>query len=807
MRTVMTDVSHAVRVMVKRPGLSMLVILTLALGLGANATIFATIDALVLRPFTLPDVDRVVMIGETAPDSGARARETVSPANFLDWRKESKTFERMAAFVWWDVNLAGSDEAERVQGFFISADFFPVIGAQPALGRAFTADEETHGRHRRAIISDGLWRRRFGADPAILGRTLLLDAEPHEVIGVMPPGFAFPTGADIWAPLSFDAATATSRTSRYLSVVGKLAPGRTLEDAKAEMAVVAARLEQQYPEANRGRGARVVTVLTGMRDEGLSPILSLWQASAGFILLIACANIANLMLARGAERQREIALRVALGASRGRVIRGLLAESGVLAAAAVPGAIAVAWIGIALIRVNLPARLVRFVDGWHDMDVDLRLIAFTALLAAVAAVIFGMIPALKASRPHLGETLKEGSRGATAGPRSQRLRRVLVVAEIALTLPLLVASGLAAIGTQRFLHGSQGYEPDGILTMRAVLPDGRYIESETRRRFVEDALASLSALPGVEAAAVSNAIPSGANNSSRAIEVEGQPNADPANPPRMDYRAVTPVFFDTMRIPLVLGRRFAETDTADSQPVVILSESAAKRYFPGSDPIGRRLRFGTGPWQTIVGVSGDVIHDWFVRRNYPTVYRPYAQGPTSQLAFAIRASGNLSSLGREATVAVRRIDAAQPVFDVMTMRELLHERTIGLQYVAAIMAIFGGLALVLAAVGVYSLMAFMVTQRTHEIGVRIALGASRRDVLHLAVGQAARLTTVGVAAGLALSVALSRLMEAGLLGVVSSDARVSLGFAAVLIASALAAGYLPARRATAIDPMTAMRAN
>jgi putative ABC transport system permease protein len=807
MRTLMTDVTHAMRMMIKRPALTGLVVLTLALGMGANATIFETIDALVLRPFDFPNLDRIVMIAETEPGSTyGGAQEAVSPANFLDWKKEAKTVDQIAGFEWWDVNLAGNNDAERVQGAFVSASFFTIMGVQPALGRAFTTDEETQGRHRLAILSDGLWRRRFGGDPAIVGRTLLLDAEPYEVVGVMPHGFVFPNGADVWAPLSFSAKTAANRTARYISVVATLAPGRSLDDAKVEMAVIAGRLEKQYPEANRSHGAKVVTLLAGMRDEGLGPILSLWQASAALILLIACANIANLLLARGAERQREIAVRVALGASRSRVVRGLLTESLALAVASVPAAIAVAWIGITLIRANLPPRLLQFVPGWQDMDVDLRLIAFTALLGAAASVIFGLMPALQTSRPQLGETLKDGGRSTTAAPRRQRLQRALVVAEVALTLPLLVASSLAAIGTQRFLSGSQGYDPDGLLTMRAVLPDTKYAEPQHRRQFVEELLAGVATLPGVERAAVSNAMPSISGSASRPIEIEGQPAADPANPPTVDYRAVTSGYFDTMRIPIVAGRRFDDTDRSDTMQVVIVSEATVNRFFPGRDPIGKRLRFGSGEWQTVVGVSGDVIQDWFSRRNQPTVYRPYVQAPTGNLAIALRAPSGLATLGAAATSVVRRIDPAQPVFDVRTMRVVLHEKTIGLQYVAVIMAVFAGLALVLAVVGVYSVMAFMVTQRTHEIGVRIALGASRGDVLRLAVAQAARMTAIGVVLGFALSLALGRLMEAGLLGIVSSDARISVLFAMVLIASALLAGYLPARRATGIDPMIAMRA-
>ncbi|MEP6915667.1 MAG: ABC transporter permease, partial [Acidobacteriota bacterium] len=796
---------YALRSLWKRPGVSALVVLTLAIGIGANAAIFEMIDALVLRPFAMPDVERIAMVAEASPASGADSRETVSPANFLDWKNQADTFERLAAFEWWDVNLAGGDEPERVAGFNVSADFFPVLGVQPALGRMFTADEETPGRHRRAVLGYGLWQRRFGGDRAVLGRTVLLDTEPYEIVGVAPRGFDFPMGSQIWAPLSLDAAAAARRNARYLSVIGRLAPGRTLDDAKAQMAVIADRLAQQYPEANREHTARVSTLLHGMRDQGLGPMLSLSQASAVFVLLIACANIANLLLARGAERQRDIAVRLAIGASRARLVRELLLESVILALAAVPAAIGVAWLGIWLIRINMPPRLLRFVTGWDHLDVDGRLIAFTAMLAVGTAIVFGILPALQASRPRLADALKEGGRSTTAGRHRQRLRRILVVAEIALSLPLLVASGLSIIGANRFLHGPQGYDPDGLLTLRAVLPDARYSDAGARRRFSADVVDRLSQIPDVQSAAATNNIPSGSSNTTRSIEIDGRPAPDPANPPTVDYRTVTPGFFDTMRIAVPQGRAFTSADREDAAAVAIVTASMAEKYFPGIDPLGRRIKLGGGAWITIVGVSHDVIHDWFDHRRYPTVYRPFAQSPGSNVAFVLRAAGDPGVLTAAAGRAVRTVDPSQPVFDVMTMRELLYEKTVGLQYIAAIMGVFAVLALGLAVVGVYSLMAFMVAQRTHEIGVRIALGASRGDVMRLAVGQAARLTCAGAMIGLVLASALGRLMEAGLLGIVSSDARVSFGFAAMLVLSALAAGYLPARRATAIDPIVALR--
>ena len=805
MRSLVSEIRQAIRTMTKRPALSLVVILTLALGLSANATIFEVIDALILRPFTLADVDRLVLIAETGPEFTLDKQETVSPANFADWKKQTDAFEHLAAFDWWEVNLASDEEAERVAGFRVTANFFDTLGVQPALGRAFTASEETQGNHRRVILSHGLWQRRFAADPGILGRAILIDAVPHEVVGVAPAGFNFPLGSDVWAPLALTPREAQARGSRYLTVIGRLARGKSVDEADAQVAVVAERLAQQYPADNKSHGAKVTTLVEGMRDQGLGPIVLLWQASAVFVLLIACANIANLLLVRGAERQRELAIRAALGSSRLRMMRELFVESLVLAAAAVPVSLALAWLGIHLIRVNLPARLVRFVDGWQSMDVDGRLIFFTLALATATALVFGLLPALRASRPELVETLKDGSRGATAGRNRQWVRRALVAGQVALALPLLVASTLTAMGAQRFLHGAQGYEPDGLLTMQAQLPSAVYQDLESRRRFVDNVSAKLRELPGVESVGISNVLPTSGGNAGRAITIEGAPPVDPANPPTVDYRAVTPTFLEAMRIPVLRGRGITATDLESAQPVVVISQSLANRHFANTDPIGKRVKLGDSAWFTVVGVCGDVIHNWFGRRNAPTAYRPYAQAPSLNLNFAIRATGDLTALTRPAQAAVRAVDSALPVFLAMPMQEALAERTTGLQYVAAIMAVFGAIALVLAVVGVYSLMAFVVAQRTHEIGVRIALGATRGNVLSLTVRQSAAMALWGVAIGLVLSFGVGKALGSMLAGVISGDWRVTFGLAAVLLGSAVAAGYVPGRRATGIDPIIALR--
>lgn len=801
MSDVFKEIQYSFRALLKRPLLTLTITTTLALGLGANAAIFNLIDRLVLRPYPLDDPDSVVLLTETAPNLEFR-KEAVSPANFYDWRAEAHTLDFLSAYAWWDANLVDRGDPERLPGFRITSGFFEALSVRPVLGRTFVRDDETFGRHHVAIISDALWKRRFGADPSVIGRSVILDGEPHTIIGVMPPRFAFPDGSQIWAPVSFDPKSAPSRTARYFTPIGRIKQGLTLEAVQSEMSVLAARLTREYPDANRDHGVRVYTLTRGMLDEGTGPLLSLWQASAMIVLLIACANIANLLLARAAERRHEVGVRIALGASRGRIVRESLIESALLALIAVPPALGFAWLSLYAIRVSMPANILRFVPGFESLGPDIRLVSFTIGIAAITTCIFGLLPALQSARAPVTETLKEGGRTSTG---RQTLRRAIVILEMSIALPLLVAAGLGVSGTQRFLTGPQGYDPDGLLTMKLILPDRTYPDGAARRLFVAKATDALQRMGGVEQVVAINNMPTSGGNSSRAIEIDGHPPADRNNLPSVDFRAATVGYFSALRIPLLRGRDFTPADREDSQPVVIVSDSMARKFWPNEDPIGRRLKARNGAWLTVVGVSGDVIHDWFNRRNSPAMYVPLSQAPSDYLCIVLRTTGDPSAAAPAARRALLTIDPDQPVFDVMTMRRALHERTIGLQYLAAIMTAFAAIALLLATVGLYALITYLVAQRRHEIGVRMALGASSRDVVRLTVGQAFRMILVGTTIGLGLSVGLNRFMQAGMLGIADSDARIFIAFAAILIAASLLAGYLPARRAAAIDPMTALR--
>jgi putative ABC transport system permease protein len=795
------DLRYAFKILRRSPGFTFFAVLTIALGLGANAAIFNLIDRLVFHPLPFADRGRVVMLAETGPGLEFR-KESISPANFLDWRQQADTMTQLTASAWWDANLLEKNDPERVQGARVSADYFDTLGVRPVLGRGFVKDDETFGRHHVVVLGDELWKRRFDGDPAMVGRSITIDGTPYQVVGIAPPRFAFPDGAALWAPLAFDPKTAPRRDTRYLTVFGRIALGRAFADVQSQMNVIATRLAQQYPDANRDHGAQVYLLDDGWLDEGTGTILSLWQASAFVVLLIACANIANLLLARAAERKREIAVRLALGASRSRVVRELLTESTLLALLSVGPAVGVAWLALYVIRIAMPANIIRFVPGWETLGPDLRLLGFTLGLALATACIFGVLPAVQAARGKVSDALKEGGRSATG---RQLLRRSIVVGEIAIALPLLVVAGLGVIGTNRFLNGPQGYDPDRLLTMKIVLPGRLYPDDPARRAFVERAEREVAAVPGVSHAAIVNNPPASGGSASRTIEIDGHPNADPKNPPAVEYRVVTDGFFATLGVPLVKGRTFNTGDRDQSTAAAIVSESMARKFWPGEDPIGRRLKV-RDTWLTVVGVSGDIIHDWFLRRNAPTLYCPISQSPSDYFGVMVRTAGDPGALAAGVRQALLRVDPNQPVFEMMTMRRQLSERTIGLQYLSAIMASFAALALLLAAVGLYAVIAYLIAQRRHEIGLRIALGASSNDVLRLTIGQALRLTLIGTAIGLAISVALSRLMEAALLGIASHDVRVFAAFAGILMAAALLAGYIPARRAASIDPMIALRA-
>jgi len=803
------DVRFALRSIAKNPGVSLLMIGTLAVGLAANGIIFNVLDAMVLRPFAYPNTSRLVRLYETGPGTDSIDRENVSPANLLDWRAQAKgAVAEMIAIDEWETSLRTDGASVHVELAAVSPGFFEAIGVAPAAGRAFVPEEAQKGQDRRLILSDALWRRSFGGQPMV-GRTVTLNTEPYEVVGIAPPRFQFPNGAQGWVPLVLPAASEARRDQHGLAVLGRLADGRTAAQARAELAVAAGRIEKEHPQTNTGRGVAVASFNLGFGDPVLPDILAIWQAAAVLVMLIASVNVANLILARGAERQREMALRLALGAGRGRILRQLLTEGVVTAMAAAALSVPLVALGSRAMRDPMPAELLRYLPGWEHLGADWRTLAFTGVLAVLAAAVFSMIPARRAWAASLSDVLHDGGRGTTVGGPRQRGRNALVVFQMAAALVLMATAGLAVRSARDLLRGPQGYDPDRLLTFEVRLSDHTYAEPARRLTFVRDVRERLGRLPGVTDVTTANVLPARNGNNWQGVEVEGQPLAKNADPPSVDARWVEPNYFATMRLPVLQGRGIEEADVETSQPVVVVSRSFAQKFWPGQDAIGRRFRTvdpaSETPWLTVVGISGDVVHQWVMRRNHPTMYRPMRQEPRLRLAFAIRTTGDPDALIPAVGRALKDVDPDQPADDVMSMRRAIKRGTIGIQYVAGIMSAFGVLALVLALSGVYGILSYRVSLRTTEIGVRMALGATRRDVLALTLGQAARLSAIGLAAGAALAFAMARVLSSTLRGAVASDPAMVGMTTVVLALAALVAAWVPSRRAIAIEPAMALR--
>jgi putative ABC transport system permease protein len=804
------DARFALRTLVKRRGASVLLVSTLALGLAANAVIFNVLDAVVLRAFSFPNQERLVRVHETGREFNGIDLSNVAPANLLDWQAQTTgAFSDLVGLLWWDASLRGRESAERIQGYRVGPTFFEAIGVAPIAGRGFLAEEAREGQHRVAVLGHALWQRVYGGEP-VVGKTITIDTEPYVVVGIAPPAFQFPEGAEVWAPLVLPEPAKAERDKHYLSVMGRLAPGRTRAEGQAALAVVAERLEREHPKTNTARGVSAPTFRMGFGDPVLPQILVIWQAAAALVLLIACINVANLILAQSAERGRELSLRIALGAGPARVARQLLTEGVLLA---IGGAIlAMPLVGLAgrVMRESMPAEIARFVPGWDQLGADWRSLLFSVLVAVVAAFVFSAIPAWRAARLDLNTALREGGRSVTEGGRRQVGRNILVVGQLAAALALLVAAGDAGRSARALIDGPQGYEPKGVLAFELTLSDARYSEAGKQRGFTRDLLDRLAELPGVTSVSATNSLPGRNGYTTRGIAIEGQPPIAPgADPPQVEARVATPGLFATLRLPLLQGRFLEEADKEEGREVAVVSRSFAERFWPGQDPLGKRFRMAEGdkdtPWLAVVGVTGDVIHQWIMRRNEPTFYRPLAQAPTQYLTFALRTDGDPDALASAVKRALASVDPDQPAYQLKSLPRSIRQSTIGLQYIAGIMVAFGVLALVLAIGGVYGVMSYRVSRRTLEIGVRMALGATHGDVLRLTLGQALRLSAVGLVLGSGLGWAASRALAGVLRGAVTTDPRVLAAGVVLLGTAALVAAWIPSRRALAVDPARALR--
>jgi predicted permease len=800
------DVRYGLRMLRKSPGFTTVAVLTLALGIGANTYIFSVVDALLLRPFEFPDPSRIVALWERVPASGVQRNE-LSPANFLDWQAQNQVFDHIAAQDWWDANLGGVDRPEHLHGFRVTPDYFAALEAQPILGRAFLPDEGTPGKDHVAVLSYSLWRDHFGADPSIVGRAIVLNSTSYVVAGVMGPNFNYPSGAQVWAVLAFTPSEETYRAAHYLHGVAHLRSGLTLAQAQAEMSALAARLAQRFPQTNTGRSVNVEPLMESEVGQTRAPLIVMLVA-VGLVLLIACANISNLLLARAGSRQRETAVRAALGASRSRLVWQSLVESLLLALLGGGLGVLFAFLCLRAQLIRVPPQLAVLITGWDKMAVNGPVLLFTLTLSLGTGFIFGLLPAFGVSRLNVNSSLKESSPGTGHGHRRGFLRKALVVSEVAVSLVLLATAGLMMKSFLLLEHVSPGFNSGNVVTMFLTLPKTKYTSNAQVTGFYDQLIERVRNLPGVQAAAVTNILPLGSMNSTSTIRIEGMPEPKPGEEPEANFRCVSNSYFQAMQIPILRGRAFSSVNSADGQPVVAVNEAFAARYWPKEDAVGKRIRFSgplaEQPWQTVVAVVGNLRNRLDVPPS-PEMYFPVSQHPENTMALVVRSGSDPRNLIEAIRGRVAALDHDLPVFDVMTVDDLRSVSLVAQRIGGTLMATFAAFALVLAATGLFGLIAYTVSERMHEIGLRMALGATPLEILRLVVGRGMMLVLVGLIAGLPLALGLGRAVSTLLYGVRPDDFATFAVVGFVLSAVALAACYVPARRAMRVDPLAALR--
>jgi predicted permease len=807
MQSFWQDLRYGARMLLKKPSFTAIAVITLALGIGANTAIFSVVNRVLLFRLPYKDAGRLVMAWGSNPQQGLDI-DMVSPADLADWRAQNTVFKDLAATDDAPYNLTGMGEPESLFGYSLAANFFQVAGVQSALGRVFTPEEDRAGAPGVVILSHRLWQRRFGSDPKAIGRSVTLNGNPYTIIGVMPAGFQFPQRSELWTPLklnSLSANQANNRNFRYLRVMGRLKPGGTLEQAQMEMSRIAQRLAEQHPDTNTGEGVKIVS-LQEQYSGDIKPTLLALLGAVGFTLLIACANVANLLLARAAARQREIAVRTALGAWRGRIVRQLLTESVLLALiGGALGLLLTVWSANLLVAL-FPNEVANLnIPVVEEIPIDGRVLGFSLLISLLTGGIFGLAPAWQASKPDLSQSLKESGASATAGVSGRRMRGLLVVSEMALAVLLLIGAGLMIKSFWRLLQGDLGLNPKNVLTMEVLLSPQKYSDGRQQRAFLQGVMQRIENLPGVEQAGATNFLPLTGFWGNVSFSIEGRPAPRPNEESSADNRVVTERYFRTMGIRLLRGREFDERDREGATPVVIINETMARRYWPNEDPVGARINLGQGNKPEIIGVVNDVKSFGLEEQTHPDIYRPFAQAQFSLIAFAVRTSGDPLGLVAAVKNAIYAVDKDQPVFKVITMEKLSAE-SITLRRVS--MLLIGGLsalALILAAIGVYGVMSYTISQQRREIGLRMALGAQANDVLKLVISQGMKPALVGMIIGLLASFALTRLIKNLLFGVSATDPATFVLISILLGGVALMACWIPAQRATKIDPMIALR--
>jgi putative ABC transport system permease protein len=811
MQTLWQDLRYGARMLVKQQGFTLIAVVTLALGVGANTAIFSVINAVLLEPLPYKDADRLVTVWENNRRRGNDQRNVVNPANFMDWKEQNNVFADLAAFIDVSAILTSDGEPEELPAQLATPNLFSLLGAEAILGRAFSPDDGQPNAPRVTVLSYGLWQRRFGGDPGIIGRKLILNRNETRVIGVMPAGFQWHIRqnslsgrvAELWAPYVITNEMRVRR-GRFLSAVARLKPGVTIEQAKAEMNVVGARLEQQHSEFNTNWGVNVVPLRTQFVGEIR---LALWilLGAVAFVLLIACANVANLLLARATARQKEIAVRATLGAGRGAIVRQLLTESVLLALTGGVAGLALAWWGAeALARLSPPE-----LADLHSVRISAPALLFTFGVAMLTGIIFGLVPAFSAARVDLNETLKEGGKHPGGATHTHRLRNVFVVAEVALALVLLVGAGLLIRSFARLQAVDPGFNASNLLTMRVSLPGRKYDTDQKRLAFFRQATERMQALPGVESVGAVSFLPFGGSlYAGTGVDISGRPPLPPGQRLTTGVLVTDLNYFRTMQLPLRRGRLFTEQEATEMRHVVVINEAFARKHFPGEDPLGRRLTIymkDDNQLCEIIGIVGDSKFTTLDSAIEPVSYWPHPELTYPGMTFVLRSKGDAANLATSAREVIRSLDGEQPVSEVRTMESLLAKSVSRARFNTLLLAVFALVALLLAAVGIFGVMSYSVAQRTHELGIRLALGAQQSDVLKLVLRQGMKFALLGVVIGLGAAFGLTRLMATLLFGVTATDPLTFAGIALLLTSIALLACYLPARRATKVDPMIALR--
>ena len=810
------DLRHSLRLLGTNPLFALVAIVTLALGIGATTAVFTLVNALLIKPLPYENPSRLVLLFEHFKDQHLDTIP-VSPPEFLEYKAQLKSFDKLAAFNTATYNLSEGELPERVFGATVSADLFPLLGVQPIRGRTFRPEESAVGHDDVVVISERLWRRKFDRDPRVLGSKLMADGRPFTIVGIMPESFEFPlplfniTGAqfgeqaDIWQPLGFTDKEMKRRGSRSYGVIGRLASGVSVQQAQAEIDTVVrgmrARFKDNYPQTE-SFGATLYPLKEQVIG-GMKPLLLILSGAVALVLLIACANLATMLLARATAREREMAIRVAVGASRVRLLRQSLTESVVLAVLGAAAGTLFAFWAIDLVKSTGGQTIPRL----SEVSINPTVLLVTLVVAVITGIAFGLVPGLASGKLDLTESLKEGGRGSTSGRRHNRLRNGLVIGEVALALVLLTGAGLLLKSFVRLSHVNPGFNPDNVLTAEISLPRLRYPDQQSQINFFSELERRISHLPGVTHAGLTIILPMSGMNSDSSFDIEGRPEDDAHPGPDEEFRLVSPDYFRTLEIPLLRGRFFTAADKLDSTPVVLINQALAQRYWPNENAIGKRIQIPTSTkavWATIVGIVGDLHHRGLDQPVKPEWYVPLSQAPYPAVIIAVRSNQDPTSLTSAIRREVQAIDSAQPIAHVRTLNQVIADSVAPRRLSVVLLTVFAGLALVLAAVGIYGVMSFLVVQRTHEIGVRMALGAQRSDVLRLVITHAGALIGAGTAIGLVVALLCTSFLRSALYETSALDLT-TFGFVTLTLALvAFLASYIPARRATGADPMIAL---